>query len=209
MFPAEFVVRAGLRHVVRAGLLLRTRRGGGPRWRRPLGWRLLGRTAPCTEGPSRVLGLGARRRCCRHCVRRGGCREHNLYTPLAVMVVANSTQNLKRSIRHCACARPGRGRSHLKSSWLEETWARGSESPHSAKGGWPAGGRTRRHTRGQTRDHMQRRCHWHTYWHTPAVWVHDGERVVDAKSARSRMLTAVRYKVPAYSKQSVTKREFA
>ena len=79
LLPAEFVVRAGLRHVVRAGLLLRTRRGGGPRWRRPLGWRLLGRTAPCTEGPSRVLVLGARRTCCWHyCVRRGGCREHHL-----------------------------------------------------------------------------------------------------------------------------------
>jgi hypothetical protein len=36
LLPAEFVVRAGLRHVVRAGLLLRTRRGGGPRWRRGL-----------------------------------------------------------------------------------------------------------------------------------------------------------------------------
>ena len=47
-------------------------------------------------------------------------------------------------------------------------------------------------TQGARPGTMQRRCRWHTYWHTPAVWVHDGERVVDAKSARSRKLTAVR-----------------
>ena len=81
LLPAEFVVRTGLRHVVRAGLLLRTRRGGGSGWRRPLGWRLvLGRTEPRTEGPSCARVLGTRRRRW-HCVsvgRRGGCREHHL-----------------------------------------------------------------------------------------------------------------------------------